>query len=319
MQNLPLFSQEQIESLQLLVPTSETPLWQHWDAFQERYLESGRSTTTVRNVRDALKFAVVRLGFVTLEQVNNSVALEDALFAYRKSRGIAGVTYNSYLKNLNTYFMWLAQHKRIAINNLTNVTRCKEEINEQETLSEEQVGQIIGHIYSRRQTKLQRLRNAFFIHLLRFTGARPCELLSLRYQDIKCVGGRYKLTISGKKQKGRMRYYFFDSALSDLFCTYVDYRNGLRSGEHMLLISSSKVGGWTEKGMRGLFRRLSEELGFRVTAYGFRRYVATRLNAKGVGMMDIQNYMGHTRATTTQRYIERSGLLTAKGSEAMGM
>lgn len=318
MHNLLLFSREQFESFQPLVPSGETPLWQYWDAFQERYLESGRSLITVRNVRDALKFVIMRLGLFSLEQVNNSAILENVLFAYKKSIGISNVTFNTYLKNLNTYFKWLEQHEYIAINGLRKIMRCKEEINEQHTLSEEQVKSVVGQVYSRKQNKLERLRNTFFIQLIRFTGARPCELLSLRYQDIKLVGGVYRLKIAGRKQKGRIRYYNLDTAVRDAFDSYVVCRSLLRSREHMLFISCSGEGGWTSKGMRGLFRRLSDELGFRVTAYGFRRYVATRLNAKGVEMKDIQNYMGHTRATTTQRYIERSGILTAKGCAAMG-
>lgn len=300
------------------VPVNETPLWKYWDTFQQRYLESGRSAITVNNARDALKFVIMRLGLVSIEQVNNSVILENALFAYKGTIGISNVTFNTYLKNLNTYFKWLEQHEYIHTNNLKKIMRCKEEVNEQHTLSEEQVKLVVGQVYSRQQNKLERQRNAFFIQLLRFTGARPCELLGLRYQDIKLVDGVYKLKICGRKQKGRIRYYNLDTAVRDALESYVVCRNLLRSREHMLFVSCSGNGGWTAKGMRGLFRRLSDELGFRITAYGFRRYVATRLNAKGVEMKDIQNYMGHTRATTTQRYIERSGLLTAKGSEAMG-
>lgn len=271
----------------------------------------------VRNVRDALKFVIMCLDLFTIEKVNDPKVLENALFAYKKSKGISGVTYNSYLKNLNTYFIWLEKHEYITVNKLKKVTHCTEPINEQYTLSEDFVDQIVGHVYVRRQTKLQRLRNVFFIHLLRFTGARPCELLSLRYQDIKVISGKYKLTISGRKQKGRLRYYFLDAVVSEAFQAYADYRNSLRSNEYMLFISTSKIGGWTEKGMRGLFKRLSNELSFRVTAYAFRRYVATRLNARGVDMKDIRNYMGHTRDSTTIKYIERSCILTARGSEAM--
>lgn len=317
MQTLNLFSQEQIQDFQSLVPSGEIPLWQYWDAFQERYLESGRSPITVRNVRDAIKFVVMRLNLVSLEQINRSSVFEDALFGYRKSAGISNVTYNTYLKNLNTYFKWLEQHGHISINGLRKIMRCKEEINEQYTLSEEQVRSVMGHIYTRQQNKLERLRNTFFIQLLRFTGARPCELLGIRYQDLKLIGGVYKLMIRGRKQKGRKRFYNLDSAVRDAFEPYAAYRSLSRPNEHMLFVSCSGAGGWTDKGMRGLFRRLSDELGFRVSAYGFRRYVATRLNTKGLEMKDIQNYMGHTRATTTQRYIERSGILTAKGSDAM--
>lgn len=318
MTSLALLSPEQRKSLQAGIPPGQTSLWEYWDIFQERYLEYGRSSVTVRNVRDALSFAMLRLGLLSLEQVNDSVALENALFAYKKSNSISNITYNTYLKNLNTYFMWLQKHRYISENNMPNVGRCKEEINEQYTLSEDQVKLIVGHVYSRQQSRLERFRNALFIQLLRYIGARPCELLALRYQDVRLVGGVYKITLQGRKQKGRLRYYLMDSVLRDAYEAYIAYRNDLRPNENMLFISSSKPSGWTEKGMRGLFKRLSHELGFRVTAYGFRHYVATKLNAKGLAIRDIQHHLGHTRATTTERYIERDGGLTARGMEVMG-
>ncbi|MFC1811047.1 site-specific integrase, partial [Patescibacteria group bacterium] len=59
-------------------------------------------------------------------------------------------------------------------------------------------------------------------------------------------------------------------------------------------------------------------LGFRVNAYAFRRYVATHLNTKGKDIKDIQQYLGHTRPTTTLRYIERSCVLTDVCAGVMG-
>ncbi len=70
--------------------------------------------------------------------------------------------------------------------------------------------------------------------------------------------------------------------------------------------------------MRNLFAKLSEELGFRVTAYSFRRFVATYLNSKGIGLSIIQDHLGHTRASTTKQYIARTGDLTQQGVDAIG-
>ncbi|MBI5753669.1 site-specific integrase [Candidatus Peregrinibacteria bacterium] len=177
---------------------------------------------------------------------------------------------------------------------------------------------MVARVHDRRQTRLQRLRNIFFIDLLRFTGARPCELLDIQMKDIALEGNTYKLVIRGKKQKGRNRYYHLPSHLRDSYESYVHHRSLSRQNETALFISTSKQGNWTQKGMRGLFRALSKELGFKVIAYGFRRYVATTLNTRGLSMKDIGHFLGHSRASTTERYIERSCALTDMGTNIMG-
>lgn len=297
---------------------NKRPLLHYWDEFKHKYLRTDRSEVTVRNAFDALKFISSNCGITTIEDCNNQQLLENALFEIKEKRHFSNVTYNSYLKNLNTYFIWLEKQGYIESNNLKKVSRCKEEINEQYTLTEEQVKLIVAQVHVRRQTPLQRHRNVFFIDLLRFTGGRPCELLNIQCKHINPEGNTYKLVIQGRKQKGRPRYYRFPSWLRDSYNTYMDHRATLRQNETYVFISSSRQGPWTDKGMRGLFRKLTGELGFRVNAYAFRRFVATHLNAKGKDIKDIQQYLGHTRPTTTQRYIEKSCFLTDVCAGVMG-
>ncbi|MFC1647785.1 tyrosine-type recombinase/integrase [Patescibacteria group bacterium] len=296
----------------------KTPLLHYWEEFIMKYLRTGRSEVTVRHVLDSIKFIINHCRLNTIEDCNNPQLLEDKLFEVKDERHLSNVTYNSYLKNLNTYFLWLEKQGYIEKNNLRKVARCKEELNEQYTLSEDQVKLIVVQVHDRRQTRFLRARNVFFTDLLRFTGARPCEILNIQCKDIREEKNTYVLAIQGRKQKGRTRYYRFPSWLRDSYEVYMDYRARLRDNEIYVFISSSKQGKWTEKGMRGLFRKLSGELGFRVTAYAFRRFVATHLNAKGKDIKDIQQYLGHTRATTTQRYIERSCVLTDVCANEMG-
>ena len=296
-----------------------TSVWKYWNEFVEKYGRLGRSQSTIGNAKDVLKFVARVLKIETIEECNNNRLLEDKLFEAKNTRHFGNVTYNSYLKNLNTYFRWLEKQGYITENNIKKIYRCKEEQNEQLTLTKEQVRSIVGQIHTRRQSELQRTRNALFIDLLRLTGSRPCELLNIQIGDIRNEGPSYKLVIKGKKQKGRIRYYQLSSCAKDSYKTYMQKRATLkRHNEPYLFISSSKQGRWTEKGMRNLFRKLSTELGFKITAYGFRRFVATYLNEQGTDMKDIQNYLGHTRVTTTQRYIEKSCVLTRKAGEIMG-
>jgi integrase len=108
------------------------------------------------------------------------------------------------------------------------------------------------------------------------------------------------------------------SHVRDSYENYIIQKNRIRPNEEKLLISLSKKTGWTQMGMRNLFASLSKKLGFRVTAYAFRRYVATTLDEKDVELRRISDYLGHTRASTTLSYIESSCARTRQAGEIMG-
>jgi site-specific recombinase XerD len=309
-----LLQKDELSLLKKMVKEGGTPLWQYWEEFVDHYLREGKSEVTVRNVRDTLRSVVRNLNILTIEDCNTPEILREALFKIKEERNWSNVTFNNCRKNLNTYFLWLECMEYIDENKIKKIRKCKEEQNEQYTLNEDQVRSILGQVRQRRQTRLERWRNDFFIGLLVVTGARPCELLQLQCRDVqKMKDGSYKVVIRGRKQKGRNRYYRMPSWIRDSYEMYVTIRQDLEREEANLFVSSSKRTGWTDKGMRGLFKRLSKELGFRVNAYAIRRFVATKLNAEGVDVKDIMNHLGHTRLSTTHRYIERSCCLTDKG------
>lgn len=313
-----LLPEEDMSKYISLVPENRTPLWAYWSEFVTHYLREGRSEVTIKGVRDILKSIIKNINILSLEDCNNPQILREALFKAKEANNWSNVTFNTYRKNLNTYFLWLATMGYIELNNISKIRKCKEEINEQHTLNEENVKLLLGHMQTRRQTRLERQRDKLFMLLLIYTGARPCELLQLQFRDIEPQKDHsYKLIIRGRKQKGRIRYYMLPSWIKDAFETYVSVRQDLNRNELNLFVSSSKRTGWTDKGMAQLFKKLSKELGFRVNAYSIRRFVATNLYLKGKSLEEIGEYLGHTRASTTKRYIAKQCALTKECGEVM--
>lgn len=312
-------NKKELQKLQTFVKEWQTPLWQYWDEFVDCYLQEGKSEVTVKSVRATLKLLIEHCALYSIEECNTPKVLYEALHEAKNERNWSNVTLNSYRKNLNTYFRWLEDMEYIEVNKISKVRKCKEEINEQLTLNSEQIELVRLKLRDRRDQRLTRWRSVLFIDLMILTGARPCELLNVQCRDIRPMSdGSYQLVIHGKKQKGRMRYYRLASAARDTYEMYLSVRQAVGREEPNLFVSQSKRTGWTDKGMRKLFSRLSREVGFKVTAYSIRRYVATKLRAEGVDLHDIKNHLGHTRVTTTQRYIERSCALTDVGTEVMG-
>lgn len=164
---------------------------------------------------------------------------------------------------------------------------------------------------------LERARNILAIDLLRFTGLRPCELLDLTTSAIYRENGRWILAVHGRKQHARVRYYECPKFIIDSFKHYMALRADYSRWETPLFISMSNKEGWTVSGLQNFFKKLSRELGFRVNAYGFRRFVATAMSEKGVARDDMSRFLGHTRFTTTDLYIERHCRLTLNAGMAM--
>ena len=153
--------------------------------------------------------------------------------------------------------------------------------------------------------------------MLRFSGIRPCELLDLTTDAIYRENGKWILAISGRKQHARVRYYECPKFIVDSFNRYMQIRTEYQRWETPLFVSMSNKEGWTTSGLQNFFKKISKELGFRVNAYGFRRFVATQMSQNGVARDDMSRFLGHTRFTTTDRYIERSCALTANATSVM--
>lgn len=315
-----LLPEEEIQNLlsSNSIPANETPLWKYWAEFVEWYLGKGRSKETVRRVRDSVRFFVRNTHIKTIETANDHITLEKALDVVKKERHVSHVTLNTYAKSLGTYFAWLKYYRYISENEVRQVTTWKGETNEQEIYSEEQVQLIKAQIHNRVQNKpLERYRNTVVVDFFAHFGIRPVELLHIKVSDVELVKGKYRVMIRGAKQKGRIRYYEMPNYIKDSFEIYLEHLKKIGRANEFLFISSSNNTRWTDKGMRGLFRNISKELGFTVTAYAFRRFVATKQYEIGVPLEKISKYLGHNRVKTTEHYIGRSVQLTQAGNEAM--
>lgn len=315
---LEFLPKEELEVHEKELPPNDTPLWLYWPEFVEKYLRTGKSEVTVKGVRDGLRYAVRQLKIYSIQQLNNPRLVEEALFQYQARHHIKNNTYNSYRKNFNTYCLWLEKMEYIEKNNIMKVDKCTVEHDEHLTLTDEQVKLVVAYIHDRKQTRLELFRNIFFIDLARYTGARPCELLGLKVKDISRFGNTYRLALRGRKQKGRIRYYEFSSFLQASYETYMNYRSAVHKNEEYLFISCSRRTGWTYAGVKKLFQKMSKDLGFLVTLYSFRRYVATRLYNEGKSLERIADYLGHTRTATTRRYIAQTCALTKDCGDLMG-
>jgi integrase len=315
---LHLMTPGELEILALDIPDGETPLWQHWENYVVKTLVLGKSPVTVRAVRDGLNIIMRHTGILTIEQANAPGRIGDALLALQIERGQKPSTRNTYIKNLNTYFIWLYKNHLIDQNNVARVEKGREAPPDVIPLSQEEIEKTVLHIGTRHHsTELERARNVLMIDIFRYSGVRPCELLGMENDAIYDKHGEWRMVVNGRKQKGRLRYYIAPSFLVHSYQHYMRLRAEKERWEKPLFISLSSHEGWKMRGLQAFFKKVSNELGFRVTAYGFRRFIASQMSRSGIARDDISRYLGHTRFTTTDRYIARECHLTKNGSELM--
>lgn len=294
-------------------------LFTYWDQFVDEYMAMGGSEATIRRVKLTLNLIYKESGIETIEDCNSPIILRSKLITLMKDRDWTEVTYNTHLKSIKAYFNWLYDYEYVEVNNIGKIRKAKEKNKEQRTLTQSQVDALVNYV-SRHNfpSRLGYSRNVFLVNLALSTGARTSEISALKCKDVYMEGGSLKIVIKGKKQKGRPRYYKMKGALKHSYEMYMKCRREYGREEELLFISCSDSNGLTTRGIQAFFTRCSKALGFSVTNYSIRRYVATKLDKEGFNLKKIGDFLGHTRLSTTQRYIERSASLTEDGIDMLG-
>ena len=233
-------------------------------------------------------------------------------------RDLKPSTRNTYIKNINTLFIWLYKNHLINENNISRIEKGRESPPDLKPPSFEQINQTILHVGRRHHTTaLERARNILMIDIFRFSGIRPCELLDMKNDAIFQEDGQWRMVVNGRKQKGRLRYYEVPSFIEHCYQNYMRIREEKGRWEDPLFVPMSSKEGWRMSGLQRLFSKMSKEMGFRMSAYSFRRFIASQMSRKGISREDLSRYLGHTRFTITDRYIARECYLTKSGTNMM--
>lgn len=124
-------------------------------------------------------------------------------------------------------------------------------------------------------------RDDLIVELLYATGLRAAELLSLKIGQVD-----KKFNIVGKRNKQRV-----------VFCPQetVDRIRKFESGKGRLFDI-------TQRRLNEIFNYRSDMLSTKITPHILRHAFATKLLDKGVGLRELQEFLGHASIITTQRY-----------------
>lgn len=101
--------------------------------------------------------------------MNTKAAFETA-HKLRIERGWSSSSFNSYRKNVNTYFKWLADNGEIDGNPITRIKKRKEAFKNYPIPAKEDFEKIFSYVENRSCTnEMQRRRDVLFFRLLKST------------------------------------------------------------------------------------------------------------------------------------------------------
>ncbi len=317
-----LLSPQEIDLFHLTPPKTKTPVWAYWKDFVEDRRFSGFSDETIRSTYDALRTIMKRTGLCTLEQINHAKHFRAILRSQSEQYHWSHQTFNDYVRKIRYYFDWLETEDYINESRLRKIAKHRTQPTEQSTFTRDQVLLISDHMHKRKPLydSLQYFRDLLIFQVFEYTGIRNCELLDMKtdsvYRDRD--DGKWKIRIQGKKQKGRARYFVAPTYLVANYRDYIALRSEPSLNSGALWVSAKEpTKPFSSYALKMLYRRISAEVGFKVSGHRYRRFVATELARKGVDIHAIKRHLGHTRLSTTELYIERSACLTSASSEAM--
>jgi site-specific recombinase XerD len=239
---------------------------------------------------NALKHFVLWLD-IPVEEVPNKKVL--AYIDHLLDRRLSAKSINCHLISIRSFYEYLHQHEGIELTNPVKrgyLLRLPRPLPRH--LKDEEVDRLLQGI--------KKLRDRALFMLLLRCGLRVAEVADLCLGDIDWRRGRITVQ-SGKGAKGRVVYVSKDAlqALAD----YLKRRPSSRAKTIFL----AEKGPWRGKpiSVRGIQKRMeyyARKTGLSISCHHLRHTMATQLLNADAELVTIQDLLGHSRITTTQRY-----------------
>ncbi len=141
-----------------------------------------------------------------------------------------------------------------------------------------------------------RARDVAILELLYATGLRVSELAGLDLADVDSVGRTVRVLGKGRKE----RIVPFGGPAARTLAAYL----GPRAERRGPVFTNHRGGRLTTRAIHGIVRRSAAAAGIarRVSPHTLRHTFATHLLDAGADLRVIQEFLGHSRLSTTQRY-----------------
>jgi integrase/recombinase XerC len=276
----------------------------------ERHLrdERGVSPHTRRSYRHDLEAFVRFLSEEFLSQARWVVRAEQAdplairsFLASLRRGGMAKSSINRHLSALRTFFTFLMREGRLSSNPARAVTGPRPDHPLPKALS---VGEAGAVVEAPDLGLALGVRDRALLELLYATGLRVSELVGLAMSDVDLSSRQLRTLGKGRKE----RIVPFGEKAAEALKGYLPVREGLRkrlpsTGKEPLFLNARGTR-LTDRSVRRILDRalFSAEVDRHASPHSLRHSFATHLLAAGADLRTIQELLGHSSLSTTQKY-----------------
>jgi site-specific recombinase XerD len=308
-----------------------------WNTLTDTFLQDYRGATQ-RTYRDAWTRFMNYCG-ITCDAPVHDVPDEDTLKAFRDSiidSGRSPNTINAYLSGVRAFYRFLHGYTRKALRTgLITPSRATElQLLIEGVLAIQNVrtGKLPGRLPttvdqsrdlldSIPAVTLSDIRDRAMIALLVGCGLRRIELVRANRADIVNQGGQLLLKIQQKGHLSRDSFVVLYSGVERIIRPWIN-QSPFRQSDNPLFPSLSK----RDSGSRLTPRSVSRIIRHRFDAIGLsdhsthslrHAFATIALSSDDVDIRDVQQALGHSQITTTERYIHQSNRLAGKPEKAV--
>lgn len=260
------------------------------------------SVHTIRNYeRDLASFRkFLETRDIALDGVDHILIRDFLTTLYKRKLGKSSVSRT--LACLRTFFKFLVREQYVTRNPAAVVSSPRLAKKLPTYLSEAEVSDIME---APQEPTLKNLRNRAILELLYASGLRVSELVSLADQDVDRGGQLIRVLGKGQKERivpfGQYAAQALDAYMAERKLKGLTTRDA--SGDLPLFINLRG----TRLGVRSVERLLEQYRGYlkpgrRATPHTLRHSFATHLLEHGADLRSVQELLGHSNLSTTQRY-----------------
>jgi len=233
-------------------------------------------------------------GQLEIEKVDRFDIRRYLSFLHRKNRKSSIAR---KISTLRSFFRYLVREKVISVNPAKGVSTPKVEKPLPTTLTVDEAFRLMDS--PKREEKERELRDRAVLELLYSSGLRVGELVSLNFRVLDLTLGIVKVYGKGRKE----RIVPVGSKAIEALKAYLENRLGGEPDTPLFI--NTRGGRLTARSVDRIIKRYSKSSGIvrKVSPHTLRHTFATHLLDAGADIREIQEMLGHSSLSTTQRYI----------------
>ena len=267
------------------------------------YIESVRTlskNTVIACKNDLEQFSA--MPFITPQKEMSEIEIEDLKqcvgFLSKKKRSAASI--NRFISSVRSLFSYCRKFGHIRINVAFELKTVKNPKKLPRFMTGAEVDKICRE--PEENELLWEKRDKALFEMLYSSGCRVSEIASITLDDM--TGDCSSAMVTGKGSKDR-RVYFEEDARK-AFLEYLEDRKnrfGERDTERHIFVNQ-RGGALTTGGIRMIISRYSGSEGTKhhISPHAFRHTFATAMISNGADVRLVQELLGHSSISTTQRY-----------------